>query len=77
MLYPDKHNDVQGAGGAANPTDIFLPILLATFVSTLVGIVALCLKQRIRLTDPVLLAWLAGDGGCDSCHRMVLCGDGW
>lgn len=46
--------------GAANPTDIFLPILLATFVSTLVGIVALCVKQRIRLLDPVLLAWLGG-----------------
>lgn len=48
--------------GAANPTDIFLPILLATFISTFVGIVALCLKQRIRLTDPVLLSWLAGMG---------------
>lgn len=48
--------------GAANPTDIFLPILLATFISTLVGIVALCIKQRIRLTDPVLLAWLGGMG---------------
>lgn len=48
--------------GAANPTDIFLPILLATFVSTLVGIVALCVKQRIRLNDPVLLAWLGGMG---------------
>lgn len=48
--------------GAANPTDIFLPILLATFVSTLVGIVALCIKQRIRLNDPVLLAWLGGMG---------------
>lgn len=46
--------------GAANPTDVFLPILLATFVSTLVGIVALCLKQRIRLLDPVLLSWLGG-----------------
>ncbi len=46
--------------GAANPTDIFLPILLATFISTLVGIVALCLKQRIRLLDPVLLSWLVG-----------------
>jgi spore maturation protein SpmB len=46
--------------GAANPTDVFLPILLATFVSTLVGIVALCLKQRIKLLDPVLLAWLGG-----------------
>lgn len=48
--------------GAANPTDVFLPILLATFISTLVGIVALCLKQRIRLNDPVLIAWLAGMG---------------
>lgn len=44
--------------GASNPTDIFLPILLATFISTLVGIVALCIRQRIRLLDPVLLAWL-------------------
>lgn len=48
--------------GAANPTDIFLPILLATFISTFVGIVALCLKQHIRLTDPVLIAWLVGMG---------------
>ncbi len=46
--------------GASNPTDVFLPILLATFISTLVGIVALCLRQRIRLLDPVLLAWLGG-----------------
>ena len=46
--------------GAANPTDVFLPILLATFISTLVGIVALCIKQRIRLLDPVLLCWLGG-----------------
>lgn len=46
--------------GAANPTDVFLPILLATFMSTMFGIVALCVKQRIRLLDPVLLSWLGG-----------------
>lgn len=46
--------------GAANPTDVFLPILLATFISTFVGIVALCLKQRIRLFDRVMIAWLGG-----------------
>lgn len=46
--------------GATNPTDVFFPILLATFISTMVGIVALCIKQRIRLADPVLLSWLAG-----------------
>ena len=46
--------------GASNPTDVFLPILLATFIATLVGIVALCLKQRISLKDPVLLCWIGG-----------------
>lgn len=49
--------------GAANPTDVFLPILLATFISTLVGVIALCLKQKIRLLDPVLLTWLGGMSG--------------
>ncbi len=46
--------------GAANPTDVFLPILTATFIATFVGIIALCLKQRISLKDPVLLGWLGG-----------------
>ena len=48
--------------GASNPTDVFLPILLATFISTLVGIVALCIKQRIKLFDKVLVSWLLGMG---------------
>ncbi|MBQ9077181.1 MAG: spore maturation protein [Muribaculaceae bacterium] len=46
--------------GAANPTDVFLPILLATFISTFVGIVALCIKQRIKLLDKVMVSWLGG-----------------
>ena len=46
--------------GATNPPDGGRPILLATFISTMVGIVALCIRQRIRLADPVLLSWLAG-----------------
>jgi spore maturation protein SpmA len=37
--------------GAANPTDVFIPILIATFVATLVGIIILCLKQHINLLD--------------------------
>ena len=61
-LIPISIMMYRAQGGASNPTDIFLPILLATFVSTLVGIVALCIKQRIRLNDPVLLAWLGGMG---------------
>ncbi len=46
--------------GASNPTDVFLPILLATFISTFVGIVALCIKQKIKLWDKVMIAWLGG-----------------
>lgn len=46
--------------GAANPTDVFLPILLATFISTFVGIVAMCLKQGISLLDRVMISWLGG-----------------
>ena len=45
---------------AANPTDIFIPILIATFVSTLVGIIITSLFQRINLLQPVLLATLGG-----------------
>ena len=46
--------------GAKDPSDIFIPTLLATFAGTLVALVAVALRQRIRLTDPVILAWLGG-----------------
>lgn len=46
--------------GAAQPTDVFIPILLATFVSTLVGTIVVCLYQRINLLQPVLLLFLGG-----------------
>ncbi|MDR1161749.1 MAG: spore maturation protein [Tannerellaceae bacterium] len=41
--------------GAANPSDVFLPILLATFVSTLVAILGVCYKQRINVFQRNLL----------------------
>src|SRR5574341_126587 len=44
--------------GAANPTDVFLPILLATYVATLVGLITVAVIQRINLLDPVVLAYL-------------------
>lgn len=46
--------------GAANPTDIFIPILIATYFSTLAGLIAVALYQRIRLWDKVILAYLGG-----------------
>ncbi|MBC3538092.1 nucleoside recognition domain-containing protein [Rufibacter sediminis] len=44
--------------GAADPSDIFIPILLATFFSTLAGLVSVALYQRINLFDKVVLAYL-------------------
>ena len=46
--------------GAANPADIFLPILLATFFSTLGGLIVTSFFQKIQLRHPVTLAWLLG-----------------
>jgi spore maturation protein SpmB len=49
--------------GAANPSDVFLPILLTTYIATLVALVAVGLVQRIRLHDPVILGYLLGFTG--------------
>lgn len=46
--------------GAADPTDVFIPLLIATFCSTAVGILVTAWMQRLRLTDPVLLAYFGG-----------------
>ena len=44
--------------GASDPTLVFLPILLATSASTLVGLLTVAVAQRLRLWDPVVLAYL-------------------
>ncbi|MEG1585638.1 MAG: nucleoside recognition domain-containing protein [Bacteroidales bacterium] len=44
--------------GAANPSDVFLPILLATFFSTLAGIIICCIKQKINLFDRIIAGTL-------------------
>ena len=48
--------------GAAQPTDVFVPILLATFFSTLAGIIAVSLYQRINLLNRTILLFLGGTG---------------
>lgn len=58
-LIPVSIMMYRAQGGASNPTDIFIPILVATAVATLVGLLALCIRQRIRL-DTVLCTWMAG-----------------
>ena len=46
--------------GAAQPTDVFVPILIATFISTLAGIIAVALYQRINLLNRTILLFLGG-----------------
>jgi spore maturation protein SpmA len=45
--------------GAVDPTDVFIPILMATYCSTMAGFLFVAAVQRIRL-DGVMLAWLGG-----------------
>ncbi|MCQ8104563.1 spore maturation protein [Methylomonas sp. SURF-2] len=46
--------------GAANPTDVFIPILIATYISTLTGLLAVAAVQKINLLDKVVLVYLGG-----------------
>jgi spore maturation protein SpmA len=46
--------------GAVNPSDIFIPILLATYFSTIAGLIAVAVYQKINLLDKVILAYLGG-----------------
>lgn len=56
-LIPISIMMYRAQGGASNPTDIFIPILIATAIATIVGLTALCIKQRIRM-DRVIWSWL-------------------
>jgi spore maturation protein SpmA len=44
--------------GAANPTDIFVPLLIATYCSTLAGLIFVAIKQKINLFNKTILGWL-------------------
>ncbi len=45
---------------SAHPTDIFIPCMIATFVATLAAMSIVAFKQRIKLFQPVILAWILG-----------------
>ncbi|MFB9241485.1 hypothetical protein IV454_07190 [Massilia antarctica] len=46
--------------GAKDPSDIFIPCMIATYVATLTGIIVVSIKQRINLLNRVVLGWLGG-----------------
>jgi len=51
---------LRSAAGAENPADVFLPLLLSTFFSTLTGLIVVSFIQKINLLRPVVLAYIGG-----------------
>lgn len=46
--------------GAADPSDVFIPILIATYAATMTALISVAIKQRINLLDRVIMGWLGG-----------------
>jgi len=59
-LFPLTIFTYRAQMGATDPTDVFIPILIATYASTLAGLIAVASVQRIRLFEPVILSYLTG-----------------
>jgi len=63
-LFPMAVFVYRAQQGSINPTDVFIPILLATFVSTMVGLLAVSMVQRINLFNRVVVLYLGGAIAC-------------
>lgn len=59
-LFPLTIFTYRAQMGAADPTDVFIPILIATYASTIAGLIAVSTVQKIKLYDPVILSYLLG-----------------
>ncbi len=59
-LIPVSILALRAMKGSTNPTDVFLPILIATFISSMVGLIFTALVQKINLLQPIILAYLLG-----------------
>ncbi|CAA9892022.1 Nucleoside recognition domain protein [Candidatus Methylobacter favarea] len=59
-LFPVTIFTYRAQLGAANPTDVFIPILIATYMSTLTGLLAVAFVQKINLLDKVVMAYVGG-----------------
>jgi spore maturation protein SpmA len=49
--------------GAADPTDVFLPLLIGTYITTVASLIVVSIKQGINLFDKIILTWLGGITG--------------
>lgn len=59
-LIPVSIIAIRASKGSANPTDIFLPCMIATFVATMAAMIIVSFRQKIRLFQPIIIAWIGG-----------------
>lgn len=59
-LIPVSIIAIRASLKSANPTDIFIPCMIATFMATMAAMIIVSIKQRINLLQPVILAWVLG-----------------
>lgn len=59
-IVPISVMGLRAAQGAANPSDVFIPILMATYFATLIGLIVVAVRQRINLLHPTLIAFVGG-----------------
>lgn len=59
-LIPVSIIAIRASLNSANPTDIFVPCMIATFVATIAAMLIVSFKQRINVLQPVILAWVLG-----------------
>jgi spore maturation protein SpmA/spore maturation protein SpmB len=58
QLIPVSVIAILAANGAKNPTDVFIPIVIATFLTTLASMSVVAIRQRINLFQPAILGWI-------------------
>lgn len=59
-LIPVSIIALRSAAGAANPMDIFIPCMIATFVATIAAMMIVSAKQKINVFQPVIIGWVLG-----------------
>lgn len=59
-LIPVSVIAIRASQNASNPTDIFIPCLIVTFVGTMAAMIIVSFKQKINLFQPVILVWVLG-----------------
>lgn len=59
-LFPVTIFTYRAQMGAANPTDVFIPILIATYASTMIGLLTVAWVQKINMLDKVIVSYLGG-----------------